>query len=452
MTKNPNKLWLLLISVLGVVYGDIGTSPLYALKAAFIVSKLEVNDTNVLGLISLFIWVLFLIVTLKYIYIVMNIDKKEENSGVLVLSILCTKRLKYSQYKSFYIVLGIIGTALLFGDGALTPAISVVSALEGINILYNGLQNYIIIISICILTVLFIFQKVGSSVIGIVFGPIMLIWFFTLAGLGVYNIIPAPVILKAFNPYFALYFIINNGFVAFKALSGVFLVVTGAEALYADGSYFGHKPIRLAWNFLVFPALILNYLGQGSLLLRSPDLISDPFYHLIPKSSLPALIVLATCATIIASQAMISGVFSIVYQAIKLNYLPPFKVLHTSSHRSGQVYIPIINNVLYILTIVAVLIFQTSEKLSFAYGLSVSGGMLITTILTIILLINKDRSLNMLKLIIILAILFLDCIFIAANTIKIPEGGWYTLLITAISSFYMWLWIKKMKYRPRQVK
>lgn len=443
MENNSNKSWLLLISVLGVVYGDIGTSPIYALKSSFIVSQLAVTNINVLGLISLFIWILFIVVTIKYSYIIMNIDKKEEKGGVLALSILCAN-LKQTRFKSISIALGIIGTALLFGDGVLTPAISVISALEGLNIISSGLQNYIIITSISILTLLFALQRLGSNLIGIFFGPIMLAWFFTLAALGIYNIISEPSILKAFNPYFALYFMTNNGIMAFKALSGVFLVVTGAEALYANCGYFGNKPIQLVWNFLVFPSLILNYLGQGSLLLRSPELISNPFYYLVPMAGLYPLIILATCATIIASQAMISGVFSIVSQAIKLDYLPKFEVLYTSLYKPEQVYVPIVNAVLYILTIVAILIFQTSDKLSFAYGLSVSGVMLITTIFILTLLINK-KHLNLFRLIVILVILFLDCVFVLANIIKITEGAWYALLVTAILSSFMWIWVHQKK-------
>lgn len=441
MEKSSNKPWLLLISVLGVVYGDIGTSPIYALKSSFMISNLEVTNINVLGVISLFIGVLFIVVTIKYGYIIMNIDKKEEKGGVLVLSILCSN-LKQVPFKKISIVLGIIGAALLFGDGALTPAISVLSALEGLNLLSPGLQNYIIITSIGILTLLFAVQRVGSNLIGIFFGPIMLIWFFTLAVLGVSNIIGEPSILRAFNPYFALYFMTNNGITSFKALSGVFLVITGAEALYANCGYFGNKPIQLVWNFLVFPSLVLNYLGQGSLLLRSPELISNPFYYLVPTSGLYPLIILATCATIIASQAMISGVFSIISQAIKLDYLPKFEVLYTSLYKPEQVYVPIVNMILYILTIVAILIFQTSVKLSFAYGLSASGVMLITTILVLVLLINK-KHLNLFRLTVILIILFLDCIFVLANIIKITEGAWYALLITAIVSFFMWRCLQK---------
>ncbi len=430
LKKTLNSSRLLLLSAIGIVYGDIGTSPLYALKSSFIIGGLESTPDNVLGLISLFIWTLFLVVTIKYIYLVMNIDKDEERGGILALSFLCSN-LKHSHYKTVSILLGMVGGALLFGDGVITPAISVLSALEGLNIVSSGIQKYIILLSIGILTLLFGFQKIGSNKLGIFFGPVMIIWFLTLASLGIYNIIAEPMILKALNPYFVVRFILDNGWAAFKALSGVFLVVTGAEALYADRGHFGNTPIKQAWYFLVFPSLILNYLGQGSLLLRYPELISDPFYHLIPSAGLYPLIILATMATIIASQAMISGIFSLSWQAIMLGYLPKLKVVHLSDN-PGQVYVPVVNKVLYILTIVAILHFQTSHQLSFAYGLSVAGVMLITTILFSMLLLSR-KPLNTLKVIMISGMLFLDSTFVLTSIIKIFEGAWYTLLITSIT-------------------
>ena len=440
MKKTLGSSRLLLLSTIGIVYGDIGTSPLYALKSSFIIGSLEATPDNVLGLISLFIWILFLVVTVKYIYLIMNIDKDEERGGILALSFLCSN-LKHSHYKTISILLGIVGAALLFGDGVITPAISVLSALEGLNIGSSGIQKYIILLSIGILTLLFGFQKIGSTKLGIFFGPVMIIWFLTLAILGIYNIIDEPKILKALNPYFVVCFIFDNGWSAFKAISGVFLVVTGAEALYADRGHFGNIPIKQAWYFLVFPSLILNYLGQGSLLLRSPELISDPFYHLIPSEGLYLLIILATMATIIASQAMISGVFSLSWQAIMLGYLPKFKIIHLSNN-PGQVYVPIVNKVLYILTVVAILHFQTSHKLSFAYGLSVAGVMLITTILFSILLLSRKTS-NTLKFVMISGMLFLDSTFVLTSITKIFEGAWYALLITSVVVYYI---IKKGPY------
>ena len=440
MKKTLGSSRLLLLSTIGIVYGDIGTSPLYALKSSFIIGGMEATPSNVLGLISLFIWILFLVVTVKYIYLVMNIDKDEERGGILALSFLCST-IKHSHYKTISIVLGMLGAALLFGDGVITPAISVLSALEGLNIVSVGIQKYIILLSIGVLTLLFGVQQIGSNKLGFFFGPIMIIWFLTLACLGIYNIIAEPMILKALNPYFIIYFIFDNGWAAFKALSGVFLVVTGAEALYADRSHFGNIPIKQTWYFLVFPSLILNYLGQGSLLLRSPELVFDPFYHLIPSAGLYPLIILATMATIIASQAMISGVFSLSWQAITLGYLPKLKVVHLSNN-PGQVYVPIVNKILYILTVIAILYFQTSYQLSFAYGLSVSGVMLITTILFSILLLNRKTS-NILKIIIISWIVLLDSTFVLTNIIKIFEGAWYSLLITGV----MYYILQKKEFR-----
>ena len=434
MKKTLDNSSLLIISTIGVVYGDIGTSPLYALKSSFIISNLEATPSNVLGMISLFIWVLFLVVSIKYIHLIINIDKDENRGGILSLSFLCSN-LKHSNYKTISILLGMIGAALLFGDGVITPAISVLSALEGLHIAFSGIQEYIVLLSIGILTLLFSFQKIGSNKLGFFFAPIMIIWFLTLSSLGIYNIIAEPKILMALNPYVGICFIFNNGWIAFKALSGVFLVVTGAEALYADRGHFGNIPIKQAWYFLVFPSLILNYLGQGSLLLKSPELISDPFYHLIPSAGLYPLIILATMATIIASQAIISGVFSLSWQAITLGYLPKLKVIHLSN-KPGQVYVPVVNKILCILTIIAILYFQSSSQLSFAYGLSVSGVMLITTILFLVLLLNK-KTLNTLKIIMIFGMLFLDSAFLLTNIIKLFEGAWYTLLITSIIYYVM---------------
>lgn len=435
--------WKLLVGAVGVVYGDIGTSPLYALKSSFIISSLPTTSDNIIGLISIFIWLLFLIVTIKYAYLVMNADKSEERGGILVLSNLCSS-LNQARYKTTAIVLGILGMALLFGDGVITPAISVLSALEGLHLIHPDFQRYVILLSVVVLTLLFILQKVGSNIIGICFGPIMIIWFFVLAMLGVYNILAAPIILKALNPYYAMSFFYNNGWVAFRALSGAFLVVTGAEALYADRSHFGNKPIQLSWNLLVFPAITLNYLGQGSLLLHSPESIINPFYNMVSSIWLYPLIILATLATIIASQAMISGVFSICWQAIMLDYLPKLRVVHTSNHRLGQVYVPAVNGLLYTLSILAIFRFQTSDRLSFAYGLSVSSVMLITSILISIILFNK-KKVHILKLILLPIFIFLDSVFVLTNIIKILEGAWYTLLITVSIAFLIFVWIRNSR-------
>ncbi len=445
--KPSSNLKTMLLGAIGVVYGDIGTSPLYALKSSFILGGLAVTEINVLGIISLFIWMLIIMATIKYVYLVLSISNQGEG-GVLVLSLLCSKVLS-KKYKVIPIVLGIIGGALLVGDGVITPAISVLSALEGLHLIAPKLSSkHIIFISIIILLSLFAIQRRGSGIIGNYFGPVMVVWFFVLSLLGVYNISMSPDILKSLSPYYALQFISSNGLAGFITLGGTILVITGAEALYADLGHFGKRPIQLSWTYFVFPALVLNYLGQGSLLLNTPEAIINPFYHLAPQIALYPLIILATVATIIASQAIISGVFSITWQAIMLNYLPRLKVVHTSkNHRGeeyqhGQIYVPLVNSILCILTLIAVLHFKNSDSLAVAYGLSVAGVMFITTTLVFIIA-RYQWKWSIFKLIaILLPFMFLDLNFVLTNLVKLVEGAWYTLLITIVVSYIIWVWRK----------
>lgn len=405
--------------------------------------NLPVTELNILGLISIIILTLFLIVSIKYVNFVLNVDNHGEG-GILALSSLCSK-LNLGSYKSIPIILGITGCALFFGDGVITPAISILSAVEGLNLISPIFSEHIIWLTILILLALFFIQKKGSGYIGQFFGPIMIIWFLTIALLGISQIIQTPFILKALNPYYAIQFFYDNGFLALKTMGGIFLVVTGAEALYADLGHFGKKSITFSWHYFVLPALLLNYLGQGALLLKTPEAISNPFYLLVPQIGLYPLIILATLATIIASQAIISGVFSIAWQAIMFNYLPRMKVIHTSYKQIGQVYLPAINYILCIFTIMAVLGFRSSENLAVAYGLSVSGSMLITTIMVALVAYFKWKW-NVYKIIaIFIPFLFLDSLFIITNLVKFFEGAWYAILITIIIMYTIHVWIEGNK-------
>lgn len=430
----------LLIGAIGVVYGDIGTSPLYALKSCFLISGLPVTNPHVLGLISLILWSLFIVVTLKYIKLVMPVDHENEG-GVLALSARCLS-LKIKHLNKIALFLGLIGVSLFFGDCIITPAISVLSAIEGIQFISPVFSLYILPISLIIIVLLFMIQKNGSGHIGRYFGVVMIVWFSVIGVMGVVKIAQNPIILKALNPYYALHFLVTKGHIGFLAVGGVILAVTGAEALYADMGHFGRRSIHLCWTFFVFPSLILNYLGQGALLLSHPEAISNPFYLMIPSDMLYPLVILSTLATIIASQAVISGIFSIAWQAIMLNYLPRMNVIHTSDKQFGQVYVPVINAILFVLTVGTVLIFKTSENLASAYGLSVSGIMLITTFLILIHAIYELKW-SLPKLFTIFVPLFLlDSTFFVCSVAKLFEGAWCAILVGAISFYLIHTWIK----------
>lgn len=447
--QNPDKIkWGLMIGAIGVVYGDIGTSPLYALKSTFIMGGLNVTNMNVLGLLSVFIWTLIMIVSVKYVSLVLKVDNHGEG-GILVLSSLF-ERLKIKKVGHFPMILGIIGAALFFGDGSITPAISVLSALEGLHLISPSLSDNVVFLSIVILTLLFAIQKTGSGLLGNYFGPIISLWFIVIGFLGVLQIYGNPHVLIALNPYYALHFLTHHGFAGFVILGGTILVVTGAEALYADMGHFGRKQIELSWTFFVLPSLILNYLGQGALLLSQPEAISNPFYNLVPPLFLYPMIILATMATIIASQAVISGVFSVAWQAIMLHYLPRMQVMMTSNDQMGQVYVPVVNYVLYFMTIGAVLHFKTSENLAVAYGLTVAGLMLITSVL-IYLLAHHEWHWSKLKLcLVFIPLVTIDTIFVLSNMIKIVEGAWFSFLIALAGSYVVWVWVQGNRARNDQ--
>lgn len=419
----------LVMAALGIVYGDIGTSPLYALRECFHGTYPHpATPDNVLGALSLITWSLIVVVSIKYLVFVLRADNRGEG-GILALMALLTpwrQNRKFSQ--RLILVIGLFGAALLYGDGAITPAISVLSAVEGLKVATPVLQPYIVPTTVTILTLLFLLQRRGTARVGALFGPVMVVWFAVLALLGLRGISLAPEVLGSINPLHGLRFIMREGWGGVYVLGAVFLVVTGGEALYADMGHLGRSPIRLAWFYGVLPALLLNYFGQGALLLKNPAEATEPFYHLAPPWALYPLVCLATCATIIASQAVISGVFSLTNQAIQLDVSPRMRVVQTSSEEIGQVYIPAANFGLMIITIILVLGFQSSSSLAAAYGVAVSTTMVITTVLVCYVMRRLWRWSVIAAGGLAIAFLVVDLSFFGANILKLLNGGWFPLL------------------------
>src|SRR5262249_39671445 len=383
---NPRgkRLALLSLTALGIVYGDIGTSPLYALQQCFTSKEHTIPPTtaNVYGVLSLIVWLLTLVVAVKYIVFIMRADNRGEGGILALLALLLQQeRRSMSRRRIVLVALGLFGAALLYGDGMITPVISVLSAVEGLNVVTPAFQSMIVPVSVVVLFVLFAVQRFGTGRVGTAFGPIMCVWFLTIGALGLWEVAKEPRILAALNPLHGVSFFIENGRVGFLTLGAVVLAVTGAEALYADMGHFGKRPIRIAWFALVMPALLLNYFGQGAILLRNPAAVANPFYFLAPRSLLVPLVVLATTAAVIASQALISGAFSLTRQAVQLGYSPRVSILHTSRSEAGQIYVPEINNILMIGCLVLVIAFGSSQALGAAYGIAVTGTMAITSLL-----------------------------------------------------------------------
>ena len=415
---------------MGVVFGDIGTSPLYAFREAFI-GKHAVTPTsdNVLGVLSLMLWALFLVVSLKYVVFIMRANNKGEG-GIMALIALVQRAFRDDSRRRFVLVtVGLFGAALFYGDSMITPAISVLSAVEGLEIAAPGLETYVIPVSLLILTGLFFIQRHGTGNVGTWFGPVMLAWFGILGLLGLISILQTPAVLAAVNPLYGLAYFQAHGLAGWTVLGAVVLAVTGAEALYADMGHFGKKPIQLAWLALAFPGLILNYLGQGALILRNPAAAENPFYLLAPEWALYPMIVLATLATVIASQAVISGAFSVTRQAIQLGYMPRMQVRHTSDSEIGQIYIPFINHSMFIGVVILVLGFQSSSQLAAAYGIAVTGTMAIDTILAFTVMWALMKWKLPLALTGMAFFLIIDFAFLAANAPKILHGGWFPLVI-----------------------
>ncbi|MGD2060085.1 MAG: potassium transporter Kup [Acidimicrobiia bacterium] len=430
------------LGALGVVFGDIGTSPLYAFRESFLAAEgLAVNEESVLGILSLMFWSLVLVVTVKYLIFVMRADNHGEG-GILALTALAAETVerKRRRRRGILLVVGLFGTALLYGDGVITPAISVISAVEGLSVIAPNLESYIVPVAAAIIVALFVIQRQGTSKVGALFGPVMIIWFTTIAVLGVVEILNHPRVLVAVWPTYAISFVADNPSLAFLALGAVFLVVTGSEALYADMGHFGKRPIRLAWISLVMPALLLNYFGQGALLVFEPEAISNPFYSLAPEWGRIPLVILATMAAVIASQALISGAFSLTQQAIQLGYLPRMNVDHTSPREIGQVYLGAINYVLMITCLAVVFAFQTSSALAAAYGVAVTTTMVITSTLLYVVMRSRWNWSPLLAGALTTLFLVIDLAFFSANIVKIPEGGWFPLAVGMIVLLIMITW------------
>ena len=444
--RSPRENAALALGALGVVYGDIGTSPLYTLRACFAgTHPLPLMHDNVLGILSLIFWALMIVVTFKYVMFIMRADNNGEG-GILALTALIQRtRITRGAMHRFLITAGLFGAALFFGDGMITPAISVLSAVEGLNVVEPGLEHFVIPITIVVLVMLFVVQQKGTSSIGAFFGPIMLCWFATLGVLGVMSIAQHPAVLAALNPWQAVNFFIQHGLSSFLVFGAVVLAVTGGEALYADMGHFGRIPIRMAWLGFAMPALTLNYFGQGALLLSEPEAIANPFFHLAPDWFLWPLVILSTAATVIASQAVISGVFSLTRQAIQLGFWPRTNIQHTSSKEIGQIYIPQMNWFLLAAIIALVLGFRSSSNLATAYGVSVTAAMMVDTLLACVVA-NRLWGWKPWSVLLIGGTFFtLDATFLGSNLIKIMSGGWFPLMIGLAMLTLMMTWRRGRK-------
>ncbi|HXH52746.1 MAG TPA: potassium transporter Kup [Sphingomicrobium sp.] len=439
---NLTRLTLLAI---GIVFGDIGTSPLYAFRETFAAEHhpLPVDRIHVFGVISLIFWSMMLVVTLKYVTILTRADNKGEG-GSLALLALISRNAEF-RWSAGIVLLGVFACALFYGDAMITPAISVLSAVEGLTIVEANLQPLVVPIAIGILVSLFMIQRRGTASVGALFGPIVVIYLTTLAVLGAISIAADPSVFLALNPWYAINFFFIDGWTAFLALGGVVLAVTGSEALYADMGHFGRKAIRNGWLMFVMPALMLNYMGQGALLIANPAAIESPFYMLAPEWFRLPLVFIATCATIIASQAVISGAFSVTQQAIQLGFVPRLRILHTSERAAGQIYIPVVNWALMVMVILLVLFFQTSSNLAAAYGVAVTGAMLIDTCLLTVLVLTLWKWRWWYAAPVLAVFFIVDIAYFTSNLMKVPDGGWFPLLIGAIAFTLLTTWARGRK-------
>ena len=428
------------LAALGVVFGDIGTSPLYALRECFISAHIAINESTVLGILSLIFWCMMLSISFKYITVIMRADNNGEGGIMSLLALNLRSNRISDQKKIFLIAIGFIGASLFFGDGIITPAISVMSAIEGLSIATPIFNQWLMPLAIGILTGLFLIQRHGTGTMGKFFGPITLAWFIAIGLAGIYSIMQTPHVLAMLSPHWAISFVYHQPFVAFIAMGAVILTMTGGEALYADMGHFGRIPIKLAWFTVVLPCLLLNYAGQGALLLRDASAIENPFYLLVPEWALYPMIGLACAAAVIASQAVITGVFSMANQAIQLRYLPRLTVQHTSDVEQGQIYLPFINWVLYISILLLILIFQTSANLASAYGVAVTMTMLCDTILVSILAYTLWRWPTWKVALFAVPFLLLDLVFIASTSLKILSGGWVPILIGVMAFTILMTW------------
>ena len=440
MSSQKSSLAALTLGAIGVVYGDIGTSVLYAVKEVFNHGHVAVTPDNVYGLMSIFFWTMSVIVSIKYVALVLRADNNGEGGLIAMLALASNAVKDKPKLRRLLLIVGIFGTSLFYGDGVITPAISVLSAVEGLEVVSPAFAQGVIPITLAILFALFAVQKKGTAGIGKFFGPVTLVWFLVIALLGVSQIVTHPEILKALSPHYAVIFMWSNPGTTFIILGAVVLCVTGAEALYADLGHFGKKPIRLAWFSIVMPCLVLNYFGQGALLLNNPEAVKNPFYLMAPDWALLPLVGLATLATVIASQALITGAFSVTKQAIQMGYLPRLRILHTSVRDTGQIYMPFINWGLFVVIVLAVVMFRSSSNLAAAYGIAVCTDMLITTILTFYVVRYGWKYPLWLCLAATGIFFVVDFAFFASNLMKLFAGGWFPLVIGGIVFTLMMTW------------
>jgi KUP system potassium uptake protein len=439
-----SSFWALALGSIGVVYGDIGTSPLYALREAVIAASgthhEELTRDTVLGVVSLILWALFIIVTLKYVVILLRADNNGEG-GTLTLMALASRAVgRFSKAGGVVALLGIISAALFYGDAVITPALSVLSAVEGLDVATPAFHAYVVPLTIVILVVLFAFQSSGTAKVAALFGPVMAVWFVAIAVPGLIWIAADPGILLAFNPFYGVFFLMHHGMVGLFTLGAVFLAVTGAEALYADLGHFGRGPIQLAWIALVLPALALNYLGQGALVYAHPAAIENPFFLMYPDWALIPMVVLATAATVIASQAVITGAYSLTSQAIQLGLLPRFEIRHTSARQAGQIYMPRVNGLLLTGVLLLVALFRSSSALASAYGIAVTGTMVVTCMMAFIVIWRLWRWSFLAAAALIVPFLLIDLTFLSANMLKVVQGGWVPLALGGVVMLVMYTW------------
>ena len=430
----------LTLAAIGVVYGDIGTSPLYALKEVFAHGHVPLNEQNILGILSLVFWTLTSIVSVKYVALILRADNHGEGGLIAMLALASQAVKDRPKLRARLLQVGIFGTAIFFGDGVITPAVSVLSAVEGLEVAAPDFHQFVVPVTLVVLTGLFAAQRFGTAAVGRFFGPVMVVWFAVLAVLGVVHIANNPAVLSALSPHHALGFLFGHPGVAFVALGSVVLCVTGAEALYADMGHFGKQPIRLAWFSAVMPALVLNYFGQGAMLLADPSKVANPFFEMAPSWALYPLIALATLATVIASQALITAAFSVTKQVIQLGYLPRLRITHTSIRETGQIYVPFVNWGLFVCIVLAVLAFGSSSALASAYGIAVTIDMTITTVMTFFVIVYGWRLPVSLALAATGLFLVIDLVFFSANAVKILDGGWFPLLIGGAMYTLMTTW------------
>ena len=435
--------WKLAIGAIGIVFGDIGTSPLYAFRETFAGHhKLDLDTMHIMGVISLMFWSMMVVVTLKYVTIIMRADNKGEGGSLALLALISRSSGNPKRWTQGIVLLGVFATALFYGDSMITPAVSVLSAVEGLSVAAPAFGKLVLPIAVVILVLLFSIQRTGTSRVGAFFGPIMLFYFLTIATLGTLSLIQTPEILYALSPHHAFLFLSSDPLRGFLALGSVVLAVTGAEALYADMGHFGRKPIRISWLWFVLPALILNYMGQGALLMRTPAALHSPFYMLAPEALQFPLVILATAAAVIASQAVISGAFSVTQQAIQLGFVPRLRIEHTSASTAGQIYIPLINWALMIMVILLVLTFRTSSNLTAAYGIAVTGAMLIDNCLLAVVLFSLWKWKKRYAIPLLAVFFTVDLAYFAANLTKVPDGGWFPLFVGFVVFTLLTTWSK----------